>query len=124
MSDVVTTEREDEAPGAVSSSSEGVRLFDPAEILSMTDGGFRACLQLAWGKRLAILDSGFVGLVPGHAQIGDAAAILFGCSLPLILRRDALETYRLVGESYIHGASEGELFDAPQAPETVCFALV
>lgn len=103
--------------------SKGARLFDPAELLSMTSGGFAACLQVSWGKKLAIFDSGFVGIVPGHAGVGDQAAILLGCCLPLIVRSGRGGTYRLIGESYVHGVSEGELFDAGKTPRTELLAL-
>lgn len=45
------------------------------------------------------------------------------CSLPLILRREAPETHRLVGESYIYGASEG-VFDRQQEAKSERFTLV
>jgi hypothetical protein len=85
------------------------RLFDPSEMLSMTSGGFKACLQVSWGKRLAILDNGYVGIVPGHAVVGDYIAILLGCSLPVVLRKGE-EDSQLLGECYFYSLSEGELW--------------
>ncbi|KAL9624732.1 MAG: hypothetical protein Q9160_001086 [Pyrenula sp. 1 TL-2023] len=52
----------------------------------------------------------FWGLGPPDAQVGDIACILFGCSVPVLLRPspDREQRFTLVGESYIHGLMEGE----------------
>jgi hypothetical protein len=80
-------------------------------MLSMTDDGFRSCIQVCWGKRMATLDTGYIGIVPGHSVIGDVAVILLGCSLPQVLRKTTSSYWRLVGECYFHGVTDGELMD-------------
>jgi hypothetical protein len=56
-----------------------------------------------------------VGFGPRTTMEGDIVCILFGCSVPVILRRvvqeGPREMYRLVGECYVHGYMEGEAFD-------------
>lgn len=59
------------------------------------------------GRRLAISDKGYVGLVPTCTQRGDAIAILFGCPVPVILRKHD-DWYEFIGTCYIHGIMEGE----------------
>lgn len=72
---------------------------------------------------------GRLALVPGSAHSGDLVCILFGCSVPVILRRlqdqtidvnevvDKVTTkinrplYQLIGECYVHGVMEGEAFN-------------
>lgn len=49
---------------------------------------------------------------PGNIRVGDYICVLFGCSLPVVLR-GSLENsniVRLFGEAYVHGHMEGELF--------------
>lgn len=93
-----------------STSSED-NAFSPPEMLSMTLDGFRSCIQVSWGKRFAILDSGHIGIVPQHALVGDMVAIVLGCTMPLVLRPTNVMSANFVGESYIHGVMDGELMD-------------
>ncbi|KAK2596144.1 hypothetical protein QQS21_006421 [Conoideocrella luteorostrata] len=54
--------------------------------------------------------SPFIGLGPRYAKEGDLLCILFGCSVPVLLRRlDQSPKYGLVGECYIHGIMDGEI---------------
>lgn len=50
------------------------------------------------------------GLGPAIAQKDDLVAIIYGCSVPVVLRPyyGTVGHYTLVGESYIHGFMEGE----------------
>jgi hypothetical protein len=77
-------------------------------MLSMTLDGFRAAVQVSWGKRFAILDSGHIGIVPQHAAVGDELVVLLGCTMPLVLRRVGESNHALIGESYVHGVMDGE----------------
>jgi hypothetical protein len=56
----------------------------------------------------------FLGLGPATCQPDDFICILFGCSVPVVLRQ-AGEYYRLVGECYIHGMMDGEMIKAYRA---------
>lgn len=59
------------------------------------------------------------GLAPMKAEEGDLICILFGCSVPVILRRhyeDGDEFYRLIWEAYVHGIMDGEAL-AGERPE-------
>lgn len=54
-----------------------------------------------------------VGLGPSKTKEGDIIAILYGCSVPVILRPVPAETtdvqdYWFIGEAYIHGKMDGE----------------
>jgi hypothetical protein len=58
-----------------------------------------------------------VGLGPSKTKEGDLIAVLYGCSVPVILRpvhdpsNDA-QDYEFIGEAYIHGKMDGEAIDA------------
>ena len=98
------------ASSEVSSTSiSNDALFSLTEMLNMTDEALRSPLEVSWGKRLAVLNSGFIGIVPSEGKIGDMAYVLMGCSLPLIVRKGDLAYHILIGESYFHGVTEGEL---------------
>jgi hypothetical protein len=51
--------------------------------------------------------TGYAGLVPGSAKVGDAICLLDGGCVPFVLRKSDTG-YRLVGECYIHGIMDGE----------------
>ncbi|KAI0872198.1 heterokaryon incompatibility protein-domain-containing protein [Hypoxylon argillaceum] len=57
-------------------------------------------------------DDEFFGLGPPHMEKGDIICILFGCSVPVVLRRiSAMRRevrHQLVGEVYVHGQMDGE----------------
>ncbi|KAI1119469.1 heterokaryon incompatibility protein-domain-containing protein [Nemania sp. NC0429] len=98
-----------EEDDAMSVSSEDSVLFSPHEMLRMTIDGFRSSIQVAWGKRFAIFDSGHIGIVPEQARVGDVVAVLLGCTMPLLLRRNQGSVCSVLGECYVHGAMDGEV---------------
>ncbi|KAF3046215.1 hypothetical protein E8E11_002002 [Didymella keratinophila] len=53
-----------------------------------------------------------VGLLPQAAKIGDTIGILYGCSVPVVLRKlqndDGTSYWRLIGEAYVHIFMDGE----------------
>lgn len=61
-------------------------------------------------RRLITTASGNVGLGGNVCKNGDLICIIFGCSTPIILRGDG-NTFKLVGEAYIHGIMNGEALD-------------
>jgi hypothetical protein len=52
------------------------------------------------GRQLAITQKGHIGMIPVTAQVGDVVCNLFGCPVPLVLRRQGTH-YIVVGEAYI-----------------------
>lgn len=60
------------------------------------------------------------GIAPKGAREGDLICILFGCSVPVILRErktGAEAFFEFVGDAYIHGMMEGEAFTDKNAAE-------
>jgi hypothetical protein len=72
------------------------------------------------------------GLGPPKTKVNDIVCILFGCSVPCILREHRLEDggmyYEFIGESYIYGKMDGEavtaLKDHDLKAQTVEFRLM
>jgi hypothetical protein len=62
-----------------------------------------------------------VGFGPRTIVEGDIVCILFGCSVPVVLRvvqAGSRSLYRLIGACYVHGYMEGESFDGME-PESI-----
>jgi hypothetical protein len=60
-----------------------------------------------------------VGLIPQRARVGDHICILYGCSVPVVLRKMVTSIdhwWEIVGEAYVHGIMDGEVFR--QTPQT------
>ncbi|KAL2878338.1 hypothetical protein SGCOL_006308 [Colletotrichum sp. CLE4] len=58
-------------------------------------------------SKLLVTEDGFVGRSSSHIQEGDVVAILFGCDIPVVLRRDGLN-FKFVGGCYISGMMYGD----------------
>ncbi len=66
-------------------------------------------------RKLVITKEGYIGAVPQETRPEDLICILFGCSVPVVLRKivppraTALETsYQFIGEAYLHGYMDAE----------------
>ena len=61
-------------------------------------------------RRLMVTREGHVGMAPCRARPGDTVAVLFGCSIPLVLRRVGMrEAWQVIGEAYVHDFMNGEV---------------
>jgi hypothetical protein len=65
---------------------------------------------IAHGRRSFITDLGFIGLAPLASKVGDEICVLFGGSIPFVIRRDG-NYCRFVGECYVYGIMNGEVLD-------------
>lgn len=73
--------------------------------------------SVIWNRKFLVSKNrNYFGLAPMVAQVGDSICILFGCTVPVVLRRcedDAGAVYfQLVGESYVHRIMDGEALAA------------
>jgi hypothetical protein len=55
-----------------------------------------------------------VGVATGFIEAGDVLAVLFGGSMPFILRKveHSEDRYKLVGYAIVHGLKNGEAIEA------------
>jgi hypothetical protein len=67
----------------------------------------RRMVAVVWNRKMMLTRTReYLGLTPGSACPGDLICIIFGCSVPVVLRRNPEDhTHRLVGECYVHGVS-------------------
>jgi hypothetical protein len=67
--------------------------------------------SVIWSKKLFVFPhrSGvrIFGLAPQDARLNDRIAILHGCSVPVVLRRDE-KAWKLIGECFVYGNMDGE----------------
>lgn len=68
--------------------------------------------QTIVGRRLAVTHNGHVGLVPAEAEVGDEICVLFGCSVPLVLRQDPKGSKLIVGDCYFRRMMDGQMVEA------------
>lgn len=57
-----------------------------------------------------------VGLAPQAAKVGDRICLLYGCSVPVVLRihvaPDGRDCWELIGEAYVDSIMDGEIIEA------------
>ncbi|EKG22465.1 Heterokaryon incompatibility [Macrophomina phaseolina MS6] len=67
----------------------------------------------ALGRTLFRSARGLIGLAPVSAKAGDLVVVLYGATVPFILRKFG-DYYHVVGESYVHGIMDGEAIHRPK----------
>ncbi|MCJ1451337.1 hypothetical protein MMC28_001673 [Mycoblastus sanguinarius] len=75
----------------------------------------RRVQEVIWMRRLVITEHQLLGLVPEETKKYDLICILYGCSVPVVLRKledpaTSEEYFEFVGECYVHGIMDGEAF--------------
>lgn len=74
----------------------------------------RRVQEVIWMRRLFTTRRNFLGLAPQESRKGDLICILYGCSVPVILRRHDANPfdiyYKFIGECYVHDLMDGEAF--------------
>ena len=79
---------------------------------------FWTMLQHIFARTLVLTKKGYLGLGPMKARKGDLVCILYGCSVPVIIRKYG-QGHRFVGESYIHGLMHGAAVDQQSLRDTL-----
>ncbi|MCJ1390761.1 hypothetical protein MMC18_003622 [Xylographa bjoerkii] len=68
--------------------------------------------SVVWNRKLLKSeDERCFGLAPTRAEVNDIICILYGCSVPVILREHRTQTatfFEFIGESYVHGMMDGQ----------------
>lgn len=87
----------------------------PVWLQQMSDDYVDSACNGVRDRRVCITTKGRLGLVPIIAEVGDKIVVLNGGRMPFVMRKGP-QSYRLVGEGYIHGIMDGEAIgdDIPQ----------
>jgi len=64
---------------------------------------------IAYGRRLGMMENSCLALLLAGARVRDAVVLCEGGQTPLILQPMG-RAFELIGDSYVHGMMEGELF--------------
>lgn len=82
----------------------------------------RVTRDIVWNRRTFRLkrrnsrNDILVGLAPQYAKVGDQVCILYGCSVPVVLRRlphaHGIPSWSLIGDAYVHGIMDGEVISS------------
>jgi hypothetical protein len=78
-----------------------------------SDAFFKIARAMVGGKQLMTTSHGYIGIAPCLAKPGDEICILVGCHTPMVLRPLGEGRFRIVGEAYVLGLSEGEALLGP-----------
>jgi Heterokaryon incompatibility protein (HET) len=62
-------------------------------------------------RHLFVTQEGYIGTAPLDTERGDEVWILYGCNIPVLLRKLDSGRWRFVGECYIHGYMYGEVVE-------------
>lgn len=62
-------------------------------------------------RRLVTMRAGHVGMAPCRSMKGDMVCLLYGCSIPVLLRERESGSYEFIGEVYVDGFMNGEGLD-------------
>ncbi|KAH8600103.1 hypothetical protein B0O99DRAFT_726784 [Bisporella sp. PMI_857] len=79
----------------------------------------KAVCETMQGRCFFILESGHMGIGPSHMEVGDLVVVFFGVRTPFVLHVDVPDPiprkvqYRLVGDCYVDGFMNGEVFRLP-----------
>ncbi|EXJ58929.1 hypothetical protein A1O7_06360 [Cladophialophora yegresii CBS 114405] len=84
--------------------------------------------EVVWGRTLAAIDVKdedrvCLGLCPPDTKWDDVIAILYGCSVPVVLRK-VRSYFKLIGECFVYGMMDGEAFIGGTGSATEAFALI
>lgn len=74
-------------------------------------------------RTLFATQSGYIGLGPLTMQPTDIVCVLVGCSVPVVIRNEDPNRHVLVGECYMHGIMDGEIFKPGWEYEVQTFNL-
>ena len=86
--------------------------------------------DVIWNRKFFLLQRAAAprfGLGPTKAQKGDSVCILFGCSVPVVLRKvGTLEVpaFQLIGEAFIYNMMEGQAMSEYRGSESTEYRLV
>lgn len=97
-----------EGPARIQMNAEAARLRNAS--LSYGRGVANSCSDY---RRFAITENGMITLVPLLTEVGDVVCLVAGAAKPVLLRpeKEGKRRYQMVGDCYVHGVMDGELWD-------------
>ena len=72
---------------------------------------YKSAMDYRAGVRPILSVEGRIGLGPAETREGDIVVVIFGGSVPFVLRPREGGGYHLVGEAFVHGGMDGEMME-------------
>ncbi len=81
----------------------------------------RYAKQFIGNRALFFTERGYIGIGLRNIELGDKVCTLFGAEVPFILRQseDNPEHFEIIGECYVDGIMDGELFNVSPDKSTI-----
>lgn len=99
-------------------SSVDPTLYESIQERGFTNLRFQICISTWRPRRLfGMTRNGYRGMFPEGATNGDVVCVILGARTSFVIRPEHGGTYRFVGEAYVHGLMNGEVFDLPNFEE-------
>ncbi|KUJ23421.1 uncharacterized protein LY89DRAFT_713883 [Mollisia scopiformis] len=76
------------------------------------------------GRRVCVTRKGFIGVVPPVSRVGDQVVVFGGMQTPTVVRGRGEGGWEVVGECYVHGVMEGQVWGMGMGLEGREFELV
>lgn len=78
---------------------------------TLAEEACQGAFTLSSGRRLLVTAKGYLAWATEGIKQGDQICILYGCSVPVVLRPEGGGRWKLVGECYVQGVMDGEALD-------------
>jgi hypothetical protein len=96
--------------------------IEESDLITTTDTGTPGAISevlsrvrdVTWNRKLIQTNNKLVGLAPAETKRGDHVCVLFGCSVPVVLRRrnEKSPSYELIGECFVDGFMDGKALES------------
>lgn len=83
-----------------------------------------AIKQTTFGRRIFWTVQGYLGIGPASMAEGDIICVLFGGHVLYVLRPASLGLYECIGECYVHGLMDGEVFAGERVLDEQFFTII
>lgn len=101
---------------------ENLYIFAPSRSIAWCEKSWKSnplfaeFIRMGEGRRNFLTSSGNLGFGREDLEVGDIVCVLFGCSVPVVLRK-MNGYYNFLRECYVHGILEGEVVGALEKGE-------
>jgi len=99
---------------------EALRLPETYNSERVVNQHYRVAMGFQHNRKPFLSAEGYVGLVPAIAEIGDIIIIIFGATVPFVVRKLDGGRAQLIGEAFVYGIMDGEFLKVDRASETFC----
>ena len=108
------------ASNSIREEYELLRLHETYTSQRVVNHHYQVAMGFQHHRKPLFSAEGYVGLVPAVAEIGDIIIIIFGATVPFVVRELDGGKVQLIGEAFVYGIMDGEFLKVGRAFETFC----